>query len=127
MEEVQLDNLENFGIYKMTLQAWNSFWEDSETLMKDVRGKEIARQMTRSVYSMSANIEEGYGRGFGNEYPNFLRYSRGSAHETKGGYEKAIFLLGDKICAERIKLPNKIIAGLNNTFKTLNNKPGRKK
>lgn len=95
--------------------------------MRDSRGKEIARQLTRSAYSISANIEEGYGRGFGNEYPNFLRYSRGSARETKGGYEKAKFLLGEAVVAERIVLLNRIIGGLNNTLKTLNNKPRSRK
>ena len=85
------DNLEKFGIYKLTMELWDLFWnEDSEILMKDLRGKEICRQLTRSVYSISANIEEGYGRGFGKEYPQFLRVSRGSARESKGGYMRKV-------------------------------------
>jgi len=121
------DSLEEFGIYQLAKQVWDLFWNDSEVLMKDVRGKEIARQMTRSTYSICANIEEGYGRGFGNEYPNFLRYARGSARETKGGYERARFLLGEKITIQRVELLNKIIGGLNTTLKTLENKPKKKK
>ncbi|MFM2307852.1 MAG: hypothetical protein RLZZ367_2521 [Bacteroidota bacterium] len=126
-EDISVDNLENFGIYQLSKQLWDLFWSDSEILIKDVRGKEIARQLTRSAYSISANIEEGYGRGFGNEYPNFLRYSRGSARETKGGYERAKFILGDAIVSERIALLNRIIGGLNNTLKTLKNKQGPRK
>jgi four helix bundle protein len=117
------DNLENFGIYKLAMGLWDVFWkEDSELLMKDVRGKEIARQMTRSIYSISANIEEGYGRGFGKEYPQFLRISRGSARESKGGYIRARFLLGEETVAKRTETLNKIIAGLNNTLKTIKEK-----
>jgi four helix bundle protein len=33
--------------------------------MKDIRGRAIAEQLIRSVGSICANIEEGYGRGFG--------------------------------------------------------------
>lgn len=82
----------------------------------------MAKQMTRSVYSISANIEEGYGRGFGKEYPQFLRYARGSARETKGGYKKARFLLDEKTVNERIALIDKILSGLNNTLGTLKDK-----
>jgi four helix bundle protein len=116
------DNLETFAIYKMSLQLWDEFWKDSETMMNDLRGKEIVKQMTRSVYSISANIGEGYGRGFGKEYPQFLRYARGSARETKGGYVKSRFLLGENIANERIELLNKIISGLSNTLATLKEK-----
>jgi four helix bundle protein len=117
------DNLEKFGIYKLTMELWDIFWkEDSELLIQDIRGREIARQMTRSIYSISANIEEGYGRGFGKEYPQFLRISRGSARESKGGYIKARFLLGEERITKRIEALNKIIAGLNNTLKTIKEK-----
>lgn len=91
-------------------------------MIKDIRGKKIAEQLTRSAYSIAANIEEGYGRGFGKEYPQFLRYARGSARETKGGYTRSRFLLGEELAGERIQLINKIIAGLNTTLKTLQTK-----
>ena len=116
------DNLDNFAIYKMSLQLWDEFWKDSDKMINDVRGREIAKQMTRSVYSISANIEEGYGRGFGKEYPQFLRYSRGSARESKGGYIKAKFLLNEETIKERIELIDKILSGLNNTLATLKEK-----
>ncbi len=116
------DNLENFAIYKMSLQLWEVFWIDSESMINDIRGREMVKQMTRSVYSISANIEEGYGRGFGKEYPQFLRYARGSARETKGGYTKAKYLLGEETIKQRIELIDKIISGLNNTLTTLKDK-----
>jgi four helix bundle protein len=59
------------------MQLWDDFWPDSDVLKgavlsdgnirslprKDFRGLEIAKQMTRSIGSISANMEEGYGRG----------------------------------------------------------------
>jgi len=98
------DNLENFVIYKMSMELWDEFWKDSEIMINDIRGREIVKQMTRSVYSISANIEEGYGRGFGKEYPQFIRYARGSARETKGGYAKAKHLLREETIKQRAEL-----------------------
>lgn len=66
------DALDKVIFYQKSLQLWELFWKDSEVLMADVRGMELAKQLTRSVDSVSANIEEGYGRGFGKEYPQFF-------------------------------------------------------
>ena len=116
------DNLENARFYQMSLTLWDDCWKDTSILMKDTRGKEIARQMIRSVGSISANIEEGYGRGFGKEYPHFLRISRGSARESKGWYLKSKYLLDAKIIEQRVLLLNSIIAMLNSTIYTLKQK-----
>lgn len=116
------DSLDNFGIYQMAMELWDLFWKDSELLMNDVRGRELAKQLTRSVDSISANIEEGYGRGFGKEYPHFLRIARGSARESKGRYVRCQTLLGKERTEERLALLHKIIAGLNTTLKTLEQK-----
>ena len=82
--DVMKDGLQDLRFYKMALELWDKCWKDTEILMKDLRGKEIAGQLIRSVGSVSANIEEGYGRGFGKEYPHFLRIARGSARESRG-------------------------------------------
>lgn len=78
------DRLDEIGFYTLALELWNDTWNDTEILMLDFRGKEISRQLIRAVGSISANIEDGYGRGFGKEYPHYLRISRGSARESKG-------------------------------------------
>ena len=116
------DALDKVIFYQKSLQLWNLFWSDSEELMKDVRGRELARQLTRSVDSVSANIEEGYGRGFGKEYPQFLRYSRGSARESKGRYKRCEMLLSKQTVEQRIKLLDEIIAMETKTIETLENK-----
>ena len=120
MGEEYRDSLDDLHFYKWSLELWDLFWkEDSEILMKDVRGREIAKQMTRSVYSISANIEEGSGRGFGKEYPQFLRVSRGSAKESRGGYCKSRFLLGEERVKQRMELCSKIIGAETKTINKL--------
>lgn len=90
--------------------------------MKDVRGREIAKQLIRSSGSISANIEEGYGRGFGKEYPQYLRVSRGSARETKGWYRRSARLLDANVLNDRTTQLNGIIAMLSSTISTLEQK-----
>jgi four helix bundle protein len=87
--------------------------------MNDLRGREVARQMIRSAGSVSANIEEGYGRGFGKEYPQFLRIARGSARESKGWYIRSKFLLPPEIVKARTESFDTIIAMINAAIQTL--------
>jgi four helix bundle protein len=104
------NRLEDFGAYQKAMQLWDLFWEDSELLKRDFRGIEIARQMTKSVGSISANMEEGYGRGFGRELAQFYRYSRGSARESRGWYTRAKHLLPPDIVSAREALLDEIIS-----------------
>lgn len=116
------DGLENLRFYKIALELYDLCWSDTEILKKDFRGKEIARQIIRSCGSISANIEEGYGRGFGKEYPHFLRISRGSVRETKGWYQRSKFLLPEEIITKRTIIIDEIIAMTTSTITTLENK-----
>jgi hypothetical protein len=59
------DRLDEIRFYNLAIELWNETWKDTEILMLDFRGKEISRQLIRAVGSISANIEEGYERGFG--------------------------------------------------------------
>jgi len=117
------DRLEEIRFYKLAHELWEEMWSDTEILMQDFRGKEIARQMIRSVGSIGSNIEEGYGRGFGKEYPQFLRISRGSARESKGWYQKSSHLLTPDIISTRILKLDEIIAMETKAIQTLENKP----
>lgn len=67
--------IENLRFYQKAMGLYDLCWNDCATLLQDHRGKENAAQLIRSVGSISANIEEGTGRGFGKEYPQFLRIS----------------------------------------------------
>src|SRR5262245_5540689 len=113
------DKLDELIFYQKSLALWNEFWNDSEIMLRDIRGREIVRQMTKCVGSISANIEEGYGRGFGKEYPQFLRIARGSARESRGWYKKSKFLLPTEVIDRRDSAIGEIIAMLAKTISTL--------
>jgi len=119
------DRLDEVKFYQLSLELWDECWVDSEIMIQDIRGREIVKQLTRSVGSVSANIEEGYGRGFGKEYPHFLRISRGSARESKGWYKKSKFLLQKETIENRIQKLDSIIAMLTKSIQTLENKKAR--
>ncbi len=116
------DKLEQIRFYKLSCALWEEFWDDAEQLQKDFRGREIAKQLTRSVGSISANIEEGYGRGYGKEYPQFLRIARGSARESKGWYRRAAKLLSVSIVEARTQKIDSIVAMLTTSIQTLEKK-----
>ena len=78
--------------------------------MRDLRGQAVARQLIRSAGSVSANIEEGYGRGFGKDRNYFLRVSTGSARETRGWYYRGRHLLSPSVVEHRLNLVSEIIA-----------------
>src|SRR3972149_12179370 len=95
------DRLESFGIYKLASQLFDDFWADSEIMGRDYRGRELAKQQTRSLDSICANIEEGYGRGFSKELPQHLKIARGEARESKGRYKRSKHLLPVDLIAKR--------------------------
>ena len=121
------DRLDEVVFYKMSLQLWSDCWADTEILSKDFRGKEISKQLIRAVGSISANIEEGYGRGYGKEYPHFLRISRGSARESKGWYLRSKYLLSTDILNKRIETLEAIIKMLTKSLETLHQKEQKEK
>jgi four helix bundle protein len=116
------DRLENFGIYKLACQLFDNFWEDSEIVGKDYRGRELVKQQTRSLDSVCANMEEGYGRGFNKEMPQHLKIARGEARESKGRYRRMKFLLSTETIQKRVAVLDQIIGGLTTTINTIESK-----
>ena len=116
------DRLESFEIYKIARQLFDDFWADSGILGKDYRGKELVKQQVRSLDSICANIEEGYGRGFGKELPQHLKISRGEARESKGRYQRMNHLLPAELIAKRTAVLDRIIGGLTNSIISIENK-----
>lgn len=104
------DPLDNYPAYTKSMSFWRKMWDDTDDLMKDIRGREITRQLVRSTGSVSANIEEGYGRGSTKQFVHYLRISRGSARETKGWYIRSKKLLDKRILSDRIEEIDEIIA-----------------
>ena len=100
-----------FYAYPKTLFLYELVWEDCGELIRDLRGKAVAQQIIRSAGSISANIEEGYGRGIGTQsYLFFLHVAIGSARETKGWYFRSRQLLSAETLEHRLALLDEIIA-----------------
>jgi four helix bundle protein len=116
------DRLDSFGIYKLARQLFDEFWEDSEVLAKDFRGRELAKQQVRSLDSVCANIEEGYGRGFGKELPQHLKIALDEARESLGRYERCRHLLPVEVIERRTAALDHIIGGLAKTIITIENR-----
>ena len=109
-ESIKNDPLWKFEVYPKALLLADLAWEDCGKMLNDDRGRSIAWQLIKSSGSVSANIEEGFGRGFGKDYARFLKYALGSARESRGWYYRGRKLLDAKILEHRYQLLNEIIA-----------------
>lgn len=116
------DRLEKFGIYKLAMKLLDDYWADSEIMLKDPRGEALVKQQTRSLDSICANIEEGYGRGFNKENPQHLKIARGEARESEGRYWRMRFLLPLETVNKRKAVLDQIIGGLTATINTIEGK-----
>jgi four helix bundle protein len=119
------DRLESFGIYQLARRLFDDFWNDSEILSKDFRGRELVKQQIRSLDSVCANMEEGFGRGFGKELPQHLKISRGEARESRGRYERCNRLLPPETIVQRVSTLSHIIGGLSKTIQTIETRARR--
>ncbi|MBC7225730.1 MAG: four helix bundle protein [Thermoflexales bacterium] len=106
------DPLWRFQVYPKALYLFELAWQDCAILIRDPRGRAIAEQLIRSAGSICANIEEGYGRGYGKEFSYFLRIAIGSARESRGWYYRAHHLLPREVLEHRLALLDEIIAML---------------
>ena len=110
-ERIKAEPEWKFYAYPKALFLYDLVWEDYEKLRRDLRGRAVAQQIIRSAGSISANIEEGYGRGIGTKsYLYFLRVAIGSARETKGWYFRSRHLLSADVLEHRLALLDEIIS-----------------
>ena len=107
-DSIKNDALWDMDTYRNALFVFDSAWYDCETLLEHPLGKPLAR----SSGSVPANMEEGFGRGFGKDYARFLRIAIGSARESRGWYYRSHHILSSNVIEYRIDLLDKIIGGL---------------
>lgn len=96
--------------YQKALYLYDLLWQDTERWIRDRRGETLARQTIASADSICANIEEGFGRGFGKQLVYFYTVALGSARETKGHYYRAKALLSIDTLQNRLNLVSEVIA-----------------
>ena len=111
-DSMKQDPLWKFQVYPKALLLSDLVWEDTDRMIKDPRGRVIARQLVDSAGSICANIEEGHGRGFGKENAYFQRVALGSARESRGWYYRGRRFLSPEAFTHRIQLLDEIIAAL---------------
>lgn len=109
---VQRDPLWEFETYRKALFLSDLAWLDCEKLQSHKLGRTLVGQLLRSSSSVSANIEEGYGRGFGKDYSRFLRIALGSAREARGWYYRNRQALDQEVVEHRMNLLSILIKNL---------------
>jgi four helix bundle protein len=109
---IQQYNLWDVEVYRKALFLSDLAWHDSEKLLVHPLGRPIAWQLIRSAGSIPANMEEGFGRGFGKDYARFLKIALGSVRESRGWYCRSRQILAAEVIDYRSQLLRTIIAGL---------------
>ncbi|MFH1232231.1 MAG: four helix bundle protein [Planctomycetota bacterium] len=116
------DPLFKYPAYVKALELFDRVLEDTGNLLNDIRGREITKQVIRSVGSISANFEEGYGRGTSKEFLHSLRISNGEARESRGWYWRGRRFFSEELVNKRMKEIGEVIALISSMIRTLQNK-----
>ncbi|MFN3966385.1 MAG: four helix bundle protein [Endomicrobiia bacterium] len=117
---MKIERVEDLIVYQKAMQLFDDFInEDMETLGKHYVGRELGKQLAKSLDSICANMEEGFGRKAGKELKHYFRISRGSARESKGRYERCKKFLGQHTVDRRFKQLDEILAMLSSLISKL--------
>ena len=126
MAEGTNDPLMRYPVYVKALEFYDGVMLDTGRKLPDERWGIVVRQLVRSAGSISANIEEGYGRGTSKEFAHRLRIARGEAHESKGWYRRSRQFLPLDLIERRRQQASELVALLSSMIRTLENKVNSK-
>jgi len=102
---VKKDPLWDSLYYRVALYLYDLVWDDCELLQKDFRARKNVEQIIRSSGSISANMEEAFGRGVGTpDYVRILKISLGEIRETRGWYYRCRKALPADLLEHRYKV-----------------------
>ncbi|MEW6028014.1 MAG: four helix bundle protein [Chloroflexota bacterium] len=124
---VKKDPLWESLYYRVALFLSDLVWDDCELLQKDFRARHLVGQITHSSGSVSANMEEAYGRGVGTpDYVRIIRISLGEARETRGWYYRSRRALPADLLKHRYKVIDHLISLLINLLNSHKGNLGKK-
>jgi len=113
--------------YRVALYLYDLVWDDCDLLQKDFRAKHNIAQITRSSGSVSANMEEAYGRGVGTpDYIRIIKISLGEARETRGWYYRSRRALPADLLEHRYKVCDHLIGLITSLLNSHKRNLGRK-
>ncbi|RJP53995.1 MAG: four helix bundle protein [Anaerolineaceae bacterium] len=96
--------------YRVALYLYDLVWDDCDLLQKDFRARSNVTQIVHGSGSVSANMEEAYGRGVGTpDYVRIIKISLGEARETRGWYYRSRHALPADLLEHRYKVCDHLI------------------
>lgn len=116
-------SFEDLTVWQKADELWNKVSKDCSNFPNNRVSWILTDQLLRSVGSISANIAEGFGSGYTNEYIRVLRIARKECYESVNWLIKVRnqeFITEDKLrtyrelTTEILKMLNKLITNLNN-------------
>ena len=116
---VKRDPLWESLYYRVALYLYDLVWDDCELLQKDFRARKNVEQIIHSSGSISANMEEAFGRGVGTpDYVRILKISLGEIRETRGWYWRCRNALPADLLEHRYKVIDHLISLIINLLNT---------
>lgn len=124
MEKGRVQSFEDLIVWQKSHTVWQMVCEDCQQFQSNKIAWTLSDQVLRSSGSMSANIAEGCGSGYTNEFIRLLRIARKESYETLNWLIKAKDL--KYITSERLteyrNLIDEVIKMINVLIKRLNEK-----